>query len=128
MSIQYNVVRRPNTINRNAPDKYYLSLVQKDVIDMEYMVNAISNYSTVNPPDVLAVLESLFRLLPKELANGRGIRLGKLGSFSLTATATGREQEEEVSPKDIQKINLRFRPSPRLKGQLGELTFERIKE
>lgn len=125
MSVNYNIVQRIDPRDPNAPKKYYAALVQKDSIDLEYMVDAISNYSTVNPPDVLAVIESLVRLIPIELANGRGVRFGKLGNFYLTANSEGQENEEDVSSDIISKINLRFKPNSKFKKLLGELSFNK---
>jgi predicted histone-like DNA-binding protein len=89
--------------------------LQKDTTDLQGLVEMISRYSTVNPPDVLAVLESLIRLVPQELAQGRGVQLGRLGSFKLTVSSEGQLRKKDVSPKNVKKINMHFRP-----GKIGE--------
>ena len=102
--------------------------MQKDTTDLQGLVEMISRYSTVNPPDVLAVLESLIRLVPQELAQGRGVQLGRLGSFKLTVSSEGQLRKKDVSPKNVKKINMHFRPGKSVKNELENLKFERIKE
>jgi predicted histone-like DNA-binding protein len=64
--------------------------------------------------------------IANELANGRTVNLGKLGTFRLSINSMGLEKKEDVSPEAIKKVNVRFRPSGTIKYLLGQLKFERL--
>lgn len=125
MPVKFNVIAKSDPRDLSQPKKYYASLKRSETIDLENMVDTISDYSTVNPPDVMAVLESLVRLIPKQLLQGRGVNFGRLGTFYLSATSDGSDTEEEVNEFNIRKVRLRFQPSRKLSRKFRDISYER---
>ncbi len=126
MSVKYSIVERPDPRDITQPRKFYPTIKRTETVTLDSMVDTISDYSTVNPPDVLAVLESLIRLVPKQLLQGRGVNFGSLGTFYLSASSEGSDTEEDVNESKFKKIYLRFLPSKKLKNKFRDIFFEKI--
>lgn len=79
-------------------------------VTTKQLCDDIAQASTVAPADVLAVLRSLSYAMVKYLVEGRSVKLDGIGNFYLTATAKGNgvENEEDVSPQQINKVMVRF--------------------
>jgi predicted histone-like DNA-binding protein len=79
----------------------------------------------VSTPDTLAVLEALLLVMPKYIGDGKIIRLGEFGSFGLTISSEGHDNEEEVTSKSIKGNSLNFRPGGELKVTLENIKYEK---
>ena len=76
--------------------------------------------------DTLAVLEAFLLVIPQELAKGNIVELGELGSFRLTALASGEDSPEEVSKRNIKEVKVRFKPGKLFKQVLKGLEFRKV--
>lgn len=123
--LKYNIIARKDPGDANAEPKFYPILKSVDRIDTAYIARELSEKSSVSEGDVYSIIINLFKLIPKELAHGRVIGLGDLGSLSLKANAKGSDTAEEVSSDDIEKVSVRFRPTKAFYKMLGTLKFER---
>jgi predicted histone-like DNA-binding protein len=121
---KYSIIARKDPGDANAEPKFYPILKSVDRIDTAYIGGCLKNPS-VSEGDVYSIIINLFKLIPKELAHGRVIGLGDLGSLSLKANAKGSDTAEEVSSDDIKKVSVRFRPTQAFYKMLGLLKFER---
>lgn len=81
--------------------------------------------STVNSGDIVAVLDLLMQVMQEELTEGRIIRLGDFGSFSLTLSAEGQQKPEDVTANTVKGAKLQFRSGKDLKNTLSTLDFEK---
>lgn len=128
MSITYNIVQRGEPgVPGGGEHKYYASANASGEIDIEEMSELIEMISTVSDIDVSGVLKSFVKLAPRELAKGKIVRLGELGSLRVSLSSSGHETEDEVSDKSITGTRIIFTPGPKLKEMLASLTFEKIK-
>ena len=75
-----------------------------------------------------AVLESLLELIPQKLADGNIVELGAFGSFRLTINAEGSATPEEVSSRNIKKVNSRFMPGKEFKQVIDITEFKKKAE
>jgi len=89
MTVKYNIVARGNPANRDAPKKYYPSIVSTGRITTRQLARRMAEGSTLSSTDIVAVIESLLSVIPYELANGNIVELGDFGSFWLRAGAEG---------------------------------------
>lgn len=71
--------------------------------------------STVSKTDVYAVLIALTEVIPAQLEDGKIIRLGEMGSFTVGLNSHPSDTEEDVSAADVIKLKIRYRPSVLLK-------------
>ena len=125
-TIPYHVVQRVDPRDPTQPRKYYANVHLKKTSTYRDLIKAISNFSTVNPPDVQAVLESMIHIIPEMLTRGEIVRLGEFGSFYLRLTSQGFDTEEEVSSDGIKKASIRFRSGSILENAVRNATFRKF--
>lgn len=125
MSVKYNVVERGNPSNREAPKKFYASVVSSGRKTLRQMAGRISQISTVSSTDTMAVLEALLNVIPEELAAGNVVELGDFGNFWLKANSEGSETAEEVRKGNITNLMPRFNAGKEFKKVLATVDFEK---
>lgn len=92
-------------------NKYYArSLNSGKTVTTERLMDEVANASTVAPADVAAVLRALSDAMRGHLCDGDKVKLDNIGTFYLTADASGNgvATEEEVSSTQINRVNVRF--------------------
>ncbi len=125
MSVKYKVLPRKNPQDIVAPEKFYAAAISNGETDMEALAEMISYQSTLTDTDCYAVLRSLEHNIIKELGQGRIVKLGSLGNFQISLSAVGQATPEEVSPSDIVKTRILFRPGKKLRQLLMTLSFQK---
>ncbi len=124
--LKFNIVQRKDPRDQNAAPKFYATLNRVQTIDLEYIANELATKSSISKGDVMSIVTNLIDLVPKELSMGRTVNLGKLGTFFLNVNSKGYENQDDVSPEAVKKVNVKFRPSGSIKTLLGSLKFTRI--
>ncbi len=125
--LNYRLIQRQNPREPGSPRKYYAVGVSQGVTDVRELVDRISDLSTVTSIDTLAVLEALLKVIPKELSNGRIVRLGDLGTFRLTLKSEGSDQSDNFNNSFIKGTNLIFRPGILFRNVLKNVGFAKAK-
>ena len=115
--IKYKVIPRKNMLTDQG--LYYGQIVQEGVIGLNELADEIQATSTVTRADILAVLADLENVITKTLRNGKGVKLGDLGSFRPTIKGTGVEEKADYESNLIRKVNVVFIPSPKMKYNLS---------
>lgn len=126
MSIKIKSVARKNPQDLTAPPKYYAQAVNQGEISLNQLSVLIAQMSTVSKADVYAVLIALTDVVPVQLEEGKIVRLGEMGSFSIGLNSYPSELEEKVSAASVKKLNLRFRPSIELKKKVDAFSVSKI--
>lgn len=119
MSILIKAVGRQNPQDRAAAPKYYPVAANRDDIDIDGLTDVISKISSLSRGDVNSTLLTLLDVIPKELLDGKMVRLGKLGSLSLNLDADGVDSPEQVTSDKVKAVHIVFRPSEELKDDLS---------
>lgn len=125
MAIKYNVLEIGKPGDPTAPKKFYARPVHAGEITLENLAADISHASSLTESDVYAVLQSLVREIPRNIAYGYIVRLGNLGAFRLGSNSTGSDTEEEVTAANIFRTRLLFYPGKQVKSIIDGLTFEK---
>ncbi len=125
MTVKYNIVERANPTDREAPKKFYPSVVASGRVTMRELAEMAARESTLSTMDMMAAYESLLALIPMQLAKGNVVELGDFGSFWLRNTGDGSETAEEVNETKISKVQARFNPGLLFKDVLKILKFEK---
>ena len=124
--IKYVLVQRGNPANQAAPKKWYAQHKSTGEISLRQLAKEVGGGSTVNMPDVMAVLEGLIQRLPELLAQGMIVRLGDFGSFSGSLNSVGTATKEEFSAATgITGYNIKFRPGKELTKTLATVDYQR---
>lgn len=118
------------TIERGQPGvagggekKFYATPVTNGEANIDELSELIELVSTVSGIDVLGVLKSFITVVPRELAKGKIVRLGDLGSFRVSISSEGHENAEDVSGRSVTNSRIIFRPGKELKKMLNNLEF-----
>ena len=126
MSVAIKIQERQNPLNRTEPAKFYVQCIQNGKSDLRRLAYLISMQSTVRQADCLAVLDGLVLNMMDELAQGRAVELGDLGTFQVAVTSSGSVTPEEVNLSNIRQARLNYRPSRIFKKWLKTLNFSII--
>ena len=122
----FKVVQLANPSDRTAPKKYYARVVSSGDITLTELSEMIADISTVSRVDVLAVLEAFVMLMSRQLRNGKTVRLGNLGSFSLSGSSLGFDTEAEVNANSIKSVRVNFRPGREILDSLKTVKFTKV--
>ena len=127
MPIKYKVIERGDPRDKNAPKKFYATVVNDGELDLPSIGKRLEKRSGVNSIDVNAVLLGLVQLAQEEITEGgRTIRLGDLGSLAVSISSEGSDKAEDVSSNNIRGIKLIFRPSKALKDALKVVSYKKV--
>ena len=128
MAVKYTVIERPVPGDASAPRKWYAKAKADGDLTFRDLSKEIAQGSTtVSDTDVMAVLNDLIKVLGRNLANGKIVRLGDFGSFQISISSDGAEQESSFHPKLIRSAKIQFRPGRDLKDVTKTLTYEKYK-
>jgi predicted histone-like DNA-binding protein len=125
MSIKFNIVKRGRPGNSEAPKKYYPSLQSTGRVSVRDLAERASDMSTLTTADMMAAIEALLTIIPRELADGNIVELGDFGSFWLRFSAEGVEDLAKVKGDQITTLIPRFMPGKRFKYMLGSVQFKK---
>ena len=114
--IVYKSVKKTNP--RTGETAYYASQVRMGHVSIDELAEDMAQESTITRHDILAVLSSLQQHVIKYLRQGKSVRLGDLGSFSVSIGSRPSGSEEEVSANNIKDVRVRFRRSSKMLHQL----------
>ena len=84
----------------------------------------IHQMCTVTRADVMAVLTALEEIVSEGLQGGEIVRLGELGSLSLSGG--GAETEELYNDSLIERVRVLFRPGTIMQEAINNLAFEKV--
>ena len=115
--IKYKVIPRKNMLTDQV--LLYGQIVEEGVIGLNDLADEIQTTSTVTRADILAVLADLENVIAKTLRNGKGVKLGDLGSFRPTIKGSGVEEKADYESSLIRKVNVVFIPSTKMKYNLS---------
>jgi predicted histone-like DNA-binding protein len=128
MPVQYSLAEKGNPSDQSAPKKFYANAKSTGEVTFRSLSKEIAGGSTtVSDTDVLAVLNDLTKALAKHLSEGRIVRFGDFGSFSITLSSEGAETSEKFNSSLIKGGKIAFRPGIDLKEMLAVLKFEKAK-
>jgi predicted histone-like DNA-binding protein len=126
MSVKIVVIERGNPLSPDDPKMWYGIVKGVGEITLKALGKEITQRSTVNPADTLAVLEALTQVLTEELSDGKIVRFGDFGSFQIGVGSRGAETKEKYTTSLIRSRKIVFRPGADLKEMLNNLKFEKL--
>jgi predicted histone-like DNA-binding protein len=128
MAVLYKVVsKKPGLSSPDSPTKYYPVLTGRRQSDIRDVCRILSESSTVTAGDIRGVLEGLIKLIPDLLMEGCTVKLDGFGTFSLHASAKGKESREKVTSRDITGVKMSFLPDKIIKRELEMTKFVKKK-
>ncbi len=127
MSVKYTITEKANPQKPQEPKKWYANAKSTGEVTLKALGKEITQRSTVNHADTVAVLEALNQLICEHLAEGEIVRLGELGSFQVNLSSHGSETPEKFNSSLIKSGKIQYRPGADIKAMLKGLKFEKYK-
>jgi predicted histone-like DNA-binding protein len=93
---------------------------------VDELVKNIEKFSALSESDIRGVIYALENVAQDLLAQGRIVRLEKLGSFYPAISSQGETEEKEVSSNSIRRVSVNYRPGARILSALKEAGFKKI--
>lgn len=124
--MKFKVVEKANPINREAPKKFYAQIVTEGETTMDDLVQEIEKFSALSEPDIRGVIIAFENAIQKKLAEGRIVRMEKMGSFYPSLSSVGEESAEKVTAHSIRAVRVNYRPGKRILDALKNCTKSKI--
>ncbi|MEO5909762.1 MAG: HU family DNA-binding protein [Pelobium sp.] len=96
--------------------KFYASAATSGEETIDGLTRSIEKISTVSGADIRAVLYALVDVISGDLADGRIVRLGDLGSLRISLSSEGAETANKITANSVKAGKTIFTPGPKLKG------------
>ncbi|WP_027382784.1 HU family DNA-binding protein [Epilithonimonas caeni] len=125
MSIKFKTIQRKNLQKPNNPAKWYAVAVGDGDTGLQDLAAYASETSTVSKADILAVLESCFTKVTKDLSEGRIVRVGDYFTLQMSISSEASDTEEEVTSSKVKKSKINFRPGKMLSDMIKLAAFQR---
>ena len=126
-SIRYVVRPKRNPREKNTPPRYYAVVASRGTTTTRELAENISSATTLQLPDVVAVLAALQLVVCEELAKGNTVSLGSLGYLKMTMNSKGALTGEEYKISDrLKRVNCRFITSKHLR-LTADATFTKMR-
>ena len=108
MSCKYRKISRTPQVGKDAgKKKYYATAVPGDAMTFDEFVTHISTHnSPYSRGTVNGVLMDTLDCLKELVLDGKSVRLGDLGLFSIGITSRGEDTPEKVTAQSIEGIHL----------------------
>lgn len=123
--MKYKLVQKGNPAKPADPKKWYANPVKSGTTTQKNLATQISGRSSLTAGDIANVLQNLAELLPEELTKGNSVQLGDFGTFRVSFSSEGVEQEKDFNPTKIKDIKIIFTPSTDFKKKLSDMKFEK---
>ena len=109
--------------------RYFPCISETKIMDLEELCEILSERATFNSGVIYGVAQLMANVIPEMLSKGRSVRLGNLGTFSLSMKGEGHDKPEDVKTESIKELKVNFRASPMMKKKLDitAVKFRKIK-
>jgi len=128
MPINYVVTPRVNPKDLAAPRKFYAIAKSTGEETVRQLATEISKRTNLSSSEVFAAIEAFIDLVPERLAEGKIVRMGDFGSFSISLSSEGVEKEENFTAANIKSNSLNFRPGKLVQNVLDGAEYKKASE
>jgi predicted histone-like DNA-binding protein len=127
MPVQFKMVPKQNNLASPPEVKYYPCAVSKGEIDLDELATIISSRCTISKADCYGVMMAMSDVIGESLSKGSIVKIEPLGSFSITLTGSGAENQEPLGKSNIKAAKVLYKPSKNIKKTIKEIEFKRIR-
>lgn len=125
MAVNYKPVPKRNPAKQTEPPKYYAQVVSSGDMSLRQLAKEVASTSSMGTADTMAVIEAFLQIIPKALGDGKIVRLGDFGSFSLAVSSEGMPEADQLTSKAITKRTIKFRAGKELNNAIANLEFHK---
>ncbi|MGP2570510.1 HU family DNA-binding protein [Ornithobacterium rhinotracheale] len=121
--MKYKLVQKVNPQDKSK--KWYANAVNAGTTEQRAIAKNISEKSSLTAGDIANVIENLLEEMPKELIEGKSVKLGEFGTFRLSLSSEGVSNEKDFNATKIKGAKVIFTPGVALKKALSDIKYER---
>ena len=106
---------------------YFATAQYTEVMGTEKFARHIADHGTTySRADIMAILYMAVDCMREQLLEGKKIRLGELGDFSLSLSSKGAETAEKFSSQNIQRVTVCWEPGSEFRNLLADAEFNLV--
>ena len=106
---------------------YFATAQYTEVMTIEKFARHIADHGTTySRADIMAILYMAVDCMREQLLEGKKIRLGELGDFSLSLSSKGAETAEKFSSQNIQRVTVCWEPGSEFRNLLPDAEFNLV--
>jgi predicted histone-like DNA-binding protein len=128
MAINYVLMQRVNPREVAAPRKFYAIAKSSGEETVRQLATEISKRTNLSTSEVFAAIEAFLDLVPERVAEGKIVRMGDFGSFSVSLSSEGTVTEAEFTAANVKGANLNFRPGKLFQKVIDTVDFTKSSE
>lgn len=127
MAIPYKVVQKgqPGVVGGGVK-KFYASVVTTGETTIDELTKEIEKFSALSEADIRGVIIALENVIQNKLAEGKIVRLEKLGSLYPSLSSKGVDTEAEVTSSIIKEATVNYRPGERIVNAINTGGFHKL--
>lgn len=127
MSIDYKVIEKGQPgVAGGGVKKFYAQIVNGKEVTIDEIVKSIERFSALSEADIKGVIVALENVIQDKLAEGRIVRLEKIGSLYTSISSNGEETAEDVTSNSIRKVGVNYRPGKRILKAITDAGFNKV--
>lgn len=126
--INYSIVmRRTDMSDENSPKKAYATAQYSEVMDMDRFCKHIADHGCAyDRADVNAIGTKIVDCLREQLLAGQKVKLGALGSFSVTLQSNGADTADKFTSNNITAVRVQWEPGRDFLDLLLDAEFQQV--
>ena len=106
---------------------YFATAQYTEVMGIEKFARHIADHGTTySRADIMAILYMAVDCMREQLLEGKKIRLGELGDFSLSLSSKGAETAEKFSSQNIHRVAVCWEPGSEFRNLLADAEFNLV--
>ncbi len=106
---------------------YFATAQYTEVMSIEKFARHIADHGTTySRADIMAILYMAVDCMREQLLEGKKIRLGELGDFSVALSSKGAETAEKFSAQNIQRVTVCWEPGSEFRNLLADAEFNLV--
>ena len=106
---------------------YFATAQYAEVMTIEKFARHIADHGTTySRADIMAILYMAVDCMREQLLEGKKIRLGELGDFSVALSSKGAETAEKFSSQNIQRVTVCWEPGSEFRNLLADAEFNLV--
>ena len=123
MSIFLKAVQRINPSEPDEPKKWYPVQYTTKMVDESEVAMLIADETTLNPMEAAMAIRQLRKVVQRLLLDGKSVKLGDWGTFNITLNTEGAERKEDLTARNVKRVNINFQPADEMKAAMQKADF-----
>lgn len=123
MSIFLKPVQRINPSDPKAPKQWHPVQYTTKMVDENEVAMLIADETPLNPMEAAMAIRQLRKVVQRLLLDGKSMKLGDWGTFNITLNTDGAERREELTARNVRRVNVNFQPGDEMKAAMQKADF-----